>query len=57
MRTALFSDQEREMVNEFLKTGIKGEGFRVLKYRVLQAQIPITEDFDLMTKLLTKLGK
>jgi len=57
MRTALFSDKEREMVNHFLKTGKKGEGFRVLAYRVRQSQILIREDFDLMIKLLTKIEK
>jgi len=55
MRTALFSDNEREMINQFLKTGVKGEGFRVLAYRVRQAQIMIMEDFDLMIRLLTKI--
>ena len=55
MRTALFSDKEREMVNHFLKTGEKGEGFRVLAYRVRQSQIMIMEDFDLMIRLLTKI--
>lgn len=55
MRTALFSDKEREMVNQFLKTGEKGEGFRVLAFRVRQSQIMIMEDFDLMIKVLTKL--
>ena len=55
MRTALFSDKEREMVNHFLKTGKKGDGFRVLAHRVRQAQIMILEDFDLMIRLLTKI--
>ena len=55
MRTALFSDAEREMVGRFLKTGEKGEGFRVLAFRVRQSQNKIKEDFDLMIKLLTKL--
>ena len=55
MRTALFSDKEREMVNRFLKTGEKGEGFRVLAFRVRQAQFQIIEDFDLLIRLLTKI--
>ena len=55
MRTAIFSDKEREMVKQFLKTGEKGEGFRVLAHRVRQAQIMIIEDFDLMIRLLTKI--
>ena len=55
MRTALFSDKEREMVNRFLKTGEKGEGFRVLAYRVRQSKILITEDYELMIRFLTKI--
>jgi len=55
MRTALFSDKEREMVERFLETGEKGEGFRVLAYRVRRGHIRIIEDFDLMTRLLIKI--
>jgi len=55
MRTAIFSDKEREMVDHFLKTGKKGEGFRVLAFRVRQGQIQIMKDFDLMIKLLMKI--
>jgi hypothetical protein len=55
MRTALFSDKEREMVEHFLKTGEKGEGFRVLAYRVRKSKVPITEDYELMIRLLTKM--
>lgn len=57
MRTALFSDKEREMINKFLKTEEKENGFRVLAYRVRQSQIQIMEDFDLMIKFLTKIEK
>jgi len=55
MRTALFSDKEREMVEHFLETGEKREGFRVLAHRVRRGHIRIIEDFDLMTKLLIKI--
>lgn len=55
MRSALFSDKEREMVEHFLKTGEKGEGFRVLAFRVRQSKT-IRDDFELMMKLLAKLG-
>ena len=55
MRTALFSDAERKMVEHFLKTGEKGEGFRVLAFRVRQSKILITEDYELMIRLLTKM--
>ena len=55
MRSALFSDKERDMINHFIKTDEKGEGFRVLAHRVRKSKIPITEDFDLMIRLLTKI--
>ncbi len=55
MRTALFSDKEREMVERFLKTGEKGEGFRVLAHRVRKSKISITEDYELMTRFLMKM--
>ncbi len=55
MRTALFSDNEREMVKRYLETGEKGEGFRVLAHRVRRGQTLITEDFGLMTKFLAKI--
>jgi len=45
------------MVKQFLKTGEKGEGFRVLAHRVRRGQIKIKEDFDLMIKLLTEIEK
>lgn len=54
LRTALFSDAEREMVERFLETGEKGEGFRVLAYRVRGSQKLIKEDFDLMIRFLEK---
>lgn len=55
MRTAIFSDNERELVEQYLKTGEKGDGFRVLAYRVRRGQIKIMEDFDLMIKLINKI--
>ena len=55
MRTALFSDKEREMVKLFLKTGEKGENFRMLAHRVRKSQIPISEDYELMVRFLSKM--
>lgn len=54
MRTAIFSDKEREMVEQYLETGKKGEGFRVLAHRVRRSQTQIIKDFDLMSRLLIK---
>lgn len=55
MRTALFSDAEREMVKHFLKTGEKGKDFRVLVFRARHSKIRISDDFDLLSKFLAKL--
>lgn len=55
MRTALFSDKEREMVKQYLKTEEKGAGFRVLAHRVRKSKISITEDYELMIRFLTKM--
>jgi len=55
MRTAIFSDKEREMVKLFLKTGEKGEGFRVLAHRARGVEKAFDDDCDLLTKFLTKL--
>ena len=56
MRTALFSDKERKMVEHFLKTGEKMKDFRILVHRVRKSQIRISEDYERMTRLLTKIG-
>jgi hypothetical protein len=55
MRTALFSDKERERVKHFLNTGEKGAGFRVLAHRVRKSKALITEDYELMIRFLTKM--
>ena len=52
MHQAIFSDKEKEMINEYLDTGIMGGGFRVLKHRAKQYEFTIIEDFDLMIKFM-----
>ena len=52
MHQAIFSDNEREMIKEYLDSGVHGEGFRVLKHRVKQYELTFIEDFDLMLKFL-----
>jgi len=56
MRTALFSDNERGMIEHYLETGEKGDGFRVLAHRTRWNQTKIKEDFDLMNRLLERLA-
>ena len=52
MHQAIFSDNEREMIKEYLDSGVQGEGFRVLKHRVKQYELTFIEDFDLLLKFL-----
>ncbi len=54
MRTALYSDNERNMVKKYLETGEKGTNFKVLKHRIRKSQNLIMNDFDLMISILTK---
>jgi len=56
MRTALFSNKERDMIRQYLETGNKGEGFRVLAHRTRRNETKIKEDFDLMNRLLERLA-
>jgi len=54
MRTAIFSDQERNVLREFLEDGDKSSTFkRVLMHRIKSSHRCIVEDFDLMIKVLT----
>ena len=57
MHQAIFSDNERTMIKEYLDSGVQGEGFRVLKHRVKQYELTFIEDFDLLIKFLTSIEK
>jgi len=58
MRTAIFSDKEREALTKFLENGDRSGTFkRVLIHRIKNSQIQIMEDFDLMIKVLKELEK
>ena len=52
MHQAIFSDNERTMIKDYLDSGNQGEGFRVLKHRAKQYEFTIIGDFDLLLKLL-----
>ena len=56
MRTALFSDKEREMVKQYLETGEKDEGFSVLVHRCRRGHTQIKEDLVLLNQLLQRLN-
>ena len=57
MHQAIFSDKEREMIKEYLDSGVQGEGFRVLKHRIKQYEMTVIEDFDLMIKFMLSVDK
>ena len=50
MHKELLSDRERIMLNEYLRSGKKGKGFRLLKLRVLKYDKAITQDYELLQK-------
>ena len=57
MHQAIFSDKERDMIKEYLGSGIQGDGFRVLKHRIKQYEMTIIEDFDIMIKFQLSVDK
>ena len=57
MHQAIFSDKERDMIKEYLDSGVQDEGFRVLKHRIKQYELTFIEDFDLMVKFILKVSE
>ena len=59
MHKAIFSPNERKIIEAYLATGSKGEGtgFRTLKSRALKLKPTIDNDYILLTKLAEKLDK
>ncbi len=57
MHKAIFSPNERKIIEEYLATGSKGTGtgFRTLKSRVLKLKPTIDNDYILLTKLAEKM--
>ncbi len=57
MHKAIFSPNERKIIEDYLVTGSKGKesGFRTLKSRVLKLKPIIDNDYILLTKLAEKL--
>jgi uncharacterized protein YlaI len=54
MRTHILTDQEREIINEYLKTGKRLENFRVLLYRCQKAKETLAQDTALIKQFLEK---
>ncbi len=58
MHSAVFSPNERKIIEKYLATGSKGKGtgFRTLKSRVMKLKPTIDNDYILLTKLAEKLA-
>jgi len=52
MRTAILSDKERQIIQQYLENKIRLDGFTVLHYRIKRFLPKIREDLDLISKLL-----
>jgi hypothetical protein len=55
MHKKLFSDNEGQMLKQFLETGERGEGFRMLKMRIKRSYPLITQDYELLSQVMNKL--
>ena len=55
MHKAILSDKERTMIERFLKTDEKSEGFRMLKVRIKRNYERIAQDFGLIRKVFEKI--
>jgi hypothetical protein len=53
MRQYILTDLEKQIINKYLETGDKLEGFKVLLHRCRRLQ-PITEDLELIRQFLKK---
>jgi hypothetical protein len=55
MHKDLLSDKERQMLKQFLETGEKQEGFRMLRMRIRRNYPCIKEDFQLLNQAKDRL--
>ena len=55
MHKELLSDKERIMLKQFLESGEKAEGFRMLKMRIKNNYPVINNDFELIKQVKNKL--
>jgi len=56
MHKAIFSPNERKIIEKYLESGTKIHGFRTLKFRVNKYGERITEDYQLMNRLKARLA-
>jgi hypothetical protein len=55
MHKGILSAKERQMLKQFLETGEKGEGFRMLKLRIKRNYPCLSGDFELIEQVKPKL--
>jgi hypothetical protein len=55
MHVRILSDKEREILEDFIKSGNKQEGFRMLKVRIKRNYSRIAEDFQLIKRIMEKI--
>jgi len=56
MHKAIFSANERKIIEEYLETGTELKGFRVLKFRTNKFKPTIDNDYILLKRLAEKLA-
>ncbi len=56
MHKAVFSPNERKIIETYLESGTKTHGFRTLKFRTSKYGEMITEDYQLMNRLKARLA-
>ncbi|HUS77394.1 MAG TPA: hypothetical protein VM050_01840 [Patescibacteria group bacterium] len=54
MRTYIFTDKERNIIEIFLREGIELEGFSVLLLRLNRQIFQLNQDFELATEFLLR---
>ena len=58
MRTSIFTDKERQTINDYLNgKPVNNIFWGVLKHRIKKYNHDIQADFDLMKKVLTSIGE
>jgi len=55
MRNYIFTQREREIVEAYLKRGLKLDGFQVLAGRVRKNAKKLMNDMELLKKIIEKL--
>ncbi len=56
MHKAVFSHNERKIIEKYLESGTQIHGFRTLKFRINKYGEMITEDHQLMNRLKARLA-